>query len=339
MSLCGSSLRLIALADNPPLFLLIRIIKWRSMADDPRKHHYYPAFYLRQWAAADGQLRQIKKIYGKVFAQCKHPNATGFTRDLYRTDLVPEEHTQHVEKNFMSPLDNDASRALDKILTGDSTPWTGNQRTAWTTFIISLLFRNPENVTIIKDHIATMWQEGMKVLEADYAARRRPNDPETFQGYVALTNPAAPEIAASNFLMETISNERVGPTIFDMHWTRHDLSRSRVKLMTSDRPIIMPFGLADRRAYIVLPISPTIVFLAAHDEMPARSFARYKPTDLVKLLNKAIVSQARQFVWAADLSQLEFVRRHLGTAPDRTIITEEQKQEALAVARGQGPSS
>jgi hypothetical protein len=48
-----------------------------------------------------------------------------------------------------------------------------------------------------------------------------------------------------------------------------------------------------------------------------------------------VVCQARKFVWATDDSQLEFVRRYIGTAPDRTIITEAQKQEALAAARGE----
>jgi len=303
--------------------------------NDPRKHHYNPAFYLSQWTGGDGQLCEFKRVYGKVEAQRRHPKATGFQRDLYRTDGVPEAQTQHVEKYFMSPLDNDAAMALQKIISGDRTDWNGDERTAWTTFIISLLFRNPDNVAIIKDHILEMWQEGMKVLEADYAARRRPNDPDTFEGYVALTNPAAPQIAASNFLMETISNERVGPTIFDMHWTRHDLKNSKVSLLTSDRPIIMPFGLGDPRAYIGLPVSPTVLFLASRNPDFAKTVASWNPTKLAKELNKVVVCQARQFVWAVDDSQLEFVRRHIASAPDRPILTEEQKQEALAAARGE----
>ena len=36
--------------------------------------------------------------------------------------------------------------------------------------------------------------------------------PKPFEGYMALTNPAAAEIGASNFLTETIANDRVGPT-------------------------------------------------------------------------------------------------------------------------------
>jgi hypothetical protein len=252
-----------------------------------------------------------------------------------RTDGVPDELAQHVEKNFMSKLDNDAARALQKIVTGDGTPWTGDERSAWTRYLLSLLFRNPENVAVIRDHIRAMWNEGLKALEADYAARRRPTDPDTFEGYVALTNPAAAEIGASNFLMETISNERVGPTIFNMHWTRHSLSHSKFPLLTSDRPLVMPLGLGDPRAHIALAASPTVLFAAARDQGFAASIARWKHTDLVKVLNKAVVSQARKFVWAPDDSQLEFVRRYIGTAPDRTIITEEQKREALAAARGE----
>lgn len=210
---------------------------------DPRRHHFNPEFHLRQWAGADGLLCEIKNAHGKVEAQRKSPKATGFQRDLYRTDGVPDELAQHVETKFMSKIDNDAARALQKIVVGDSTPWINDEQTGWTKYLLSLLFRNPENVAIIKDHIRAAWIEGLGALEADYAARRRPTDPDTFEGYVALTNPAAAEIGASNFLMETISNERAGPTIFNMHWTRHDLRQSKLSLLTSDRPLIMPLGL------------------------------------------------------------------------------------------------
>jgi hypothetical protein len=199
--------------------------------NDPRRHHYNPEFYLGGWAGPDGLVCEIKKAYDKVEARRKSPTATGFERDLYRTDGVPD--AQRVEKHFMSPLDNDAALALQKILSGDGTEWSGAKRTAWTTFILSLFFRNPENVTIIKDHIRDLWEHGIVALEANYAEHRLPTDPETFDGYMALTNPAAAEIDASNCLMESIANKRVGPTIFDMHWTRHVLNNSKFQLLTS----------------------------------------------------------------------------------------------------------
>src|SRR5262249_12248196 len=81
--------------------------------NDPRRHHYNPEFYLGEWAGPDGLVCEIKKAYGKVEARRRSPKATGFERDLYRTDGVPD--AQYVEKNFMSRLDNDAARALQKI--------------------------------------------------------------------------------------------------------------------------------------------------------------------------------------------------------------------------------
>jgi hypothetical protein len=134
-------------------------------------------------------------------------------------------------------------------------------------------------VTIIKDHIRDLWEHSKAALEANYAGL--PTYPETFDGYMALTNPAAAEIAASNLLMKTIANERLGQPIFGMHWTRHDLKNSKFRLLTSDRPIIMPLGLGDPRAYIALPVSPTVLFVAAHDPAFARSLAGLKQTELV----------------------------------------------------------
>jgi hypothetical protein len=54
-----------------------------------------------------------------------------------------------------------------------------------------------------------------------------------------------------------------------------------------------------------------------------------------KSLLMAFYAGQRKFVWAVDDAQLEFVRRDIATAPDRTIITEEQKRQSLVAARGE----
>ena len=46
----------------------------------------------------------------------------------------------------MSMVDGGAAAALQKIISGNTTPWSGPERSAWTRFILSLLFRNPEAV-------------------------------------------------------------------------------------------------------------------------------------------------------------------------------------------------
>ena len=300
------------------------------------KQHYNPEFYLKQWAAPDDRMLCVMRLVnGKVVLGRKFPAGSGYGIDIYRTDGVPEENAHHLETEFISPLDNAACRAMQRILARDPSPWDGEERKAWTTFILSLLYRNPDAVVLIRNLMRDLWSEGTKALENDYEARRRPDDPLTFAEFFAKTNPAAPEIATTNFIMQTIENERVGPTIFDMHWTAVYVPKSKHTFLTSDRPIVMPMGLANPKAYIALAVGPQALFVASKQKGFGEFLATsYPNSGLVKEINRAIVAQARQFVWSTDDAQLPFVRKHMATAGERPLLTEAAKQEGLAAARG-----
>lgn len=276
--------------------------------NSPVKHHFNPAFSLKPWAGTDGQLCEMKRINGKVVPRRAHPNATGFQKNLYRTDGVGAEYEQHLELNVMKPLDTAAERALKKILSGDSTPWNSEERSAWTRYILSLMFRNPGAVQEVKDHVREM--------------------------HDGRTHPTDAGIGATNLLIDIIDNDRLGPEIFDMHWSRVPLTGSKFSLLNSDRPLDRPLGLNDPRAYIAFPIAPDMLFLASNDDTLARFIFDGDHTKAAKKMNKTVVSQAREFVWDADDRQLSFVQKHMGTAPERPLLTERQRQEALGVAQG-----
>lgn len=301
----------------------------------PVKHHFSPAFSLKPWAGAHELVSEMRLIQGRVAVKRAHPNATGFAKNLYRTDGVPPEQEQHVEEKVMKPLDTAADLALKKILSGDTTPWDAEMRKAWAVYILSLMFRGTDVVQSIKIHIKEMWDEGIKALEEDYEARRQPGFPDTFEEFVTKTNPAAAQIGASNMLTEIIYNDRVGPHIYNMHWARIPLTRSKVSLLTSDRPVDRPMGLSNSRAYLALPISPGTLFLASNDPTLAGKIAKGDHTKAAKLMNKTVVAQASEFVWGVDESQLEFVRRHMGKTPLKPVISDEMRQEAIAAARGE----
>ena len=131
----------------------------------PVKHHFNPAFSLQPWTGSDGLLCEMRRVNGRVSALRKHPNATGFEKNIYRTDGLPADQDQHLEVNFMKPLDTAANLALERIMRGDSVPWDSEQRRAWTRYILSLMFRNPASVRVIRDHIVEMWDVGIKELE------------------------------------------------------------------------------------------------------------------------------------------------------------------------------
>jgi len=153
--------------------------------------------------------------------------------DLYRIPGVPADIAQNFERRFMRLVDTDASRALEKIIAGHTDDWPSSLRSGWTRFILSLLFRNPEAVATIRSTILEIWDNGIKGLEADYAGLRQPGGPKTFDEFYAKhVLPHAAHVDAATFLAELIDNNRVGTTVFEMNWSRIDLSKASHQLLT-----------------------------------------------------------------------------------------------------------
>jgi Protein of unknown function (DUF4238) len=301
----------------------------------PSKHHYIPVFYLRQWTKS-GFLCAMRKVHGgKVVAQLKAPNGTGYLKDLYKIEGVPQELAQHMELKFMSMVDGDASNALTLLKNGVTEAWPVRERDGWVRFILSLLFRNPESVNVIKLHFRAVWEEGVATLRAEYSSTRYPNDPETFEEYFQKAHPNGAAISASNFMQTIMNSEVVGNAIAKMKWAQIRLHRSRFDLLTSDRPIDMPIVLARRDAYILLPIGPKEIFIAANDDSYQQDIRKTDHSELVRRINQRTVAQAREFVWGVDDAALSFVHKHISTLPDRVIVTDKAREQSIKEVRGE----
>lgn len=214
----------------------------------------------------------------------------------------------------------------------DGSPLDSDMRGAWTRFILSLRFRNPESVTLIKGQMTVLWETILEKMRADYETVCYAGDPPTFEEFLARTEREAPQKAALNLLQTIIDNDRVGPIIYNMRWSCSSLAASSFSLLTSDRPLDMPHGLGARNAYIALPIGPKRLFVAAHDDAYEKHIASVGATRIVKDVNLAVVHQAREFVWGRDDGQHRFVSNRMSKAPDRQIITDTQRQRAIDAA-------
>jgi hypothetical protein len=282
-------------------------------SETPRTHHYIPSFYLGQWARADDQVHQYRRVPGKIASRWIHPQGTGYLKDLYRVDAAPDAISPEIESTFMRPVNTEASLALQELLRSDARALSSRIRIDWTRFILSLRFRTPEAASLIKSHMTDL-------SKARYDDR-------------AQTEPDIPQKAALNLLTEIIDNDRVGPIICDMHWGLVSLKDSELSLLTSDRPLVWPKGLASPDAYIALPLGPKSLFVAVHDEAYLAPFISTDPLKVVKQVNRVVVECAREFVWGCDDSQYRFVCNRMSSLPDRHILTEEQRQRAIDAAR------
>jgi hypothetical protein len=294
------------------------------------KHHTSSAFYLSPWGAP---LCEMRLVRGKIVCKDRYPEATGFHVDLYKAEGVPAENAHDLETKFLSPLDNDASRALQMMLHGQE-PREPRYRQAWAMFVLSLLYRHKECVEMLKGHMAELWAKATEKLEPQWAAERAPGDTRSLAEKVQDTLGDRADGDAANMLAGVIQSKRPIRDIMNMVWTAVDVTGASRTLMTSDRAVVMPLGLGDKDAYIALAISPTKVFVAAYNnrfrQLPTKS-----KSEIVRIVNRDVVRQARQYVWSVDDSQKPFVQKHIATIGDRVILSEEQKQQALRQARGE----
>lgn len=300
--------------------------------NDPRKHHYIPVFYLRQWAT-NGFLCEIRKIQGKVVVHSKAPDGTGWQKDLYKVEGVALELAQHFERTFMHMVDTEAAQSMQNFIAGNMDVPV-KERDAWIRFLLSLLFRNPEAVAEFKEHVLTLYRESFRRLRENYAELRPPDFPPTLEEFDARTDRNAGAIAASNFLQQLMNLEGIANRLARMRWGRLNLWRSRHTLLTSDRPQCLPMHFKTASVALVLPISPRIAFAAAENDAALQKLAQGDHTAMALQINKQVVSQARQYVWALDDSALSFVRKHIGTLPDRKLISDHARQLSIQQARG-----
>jgi hypothetical protein len=295
----------------------------------PRIHHHTPVFYLSKWAGDDRRVCEMRLIEGAVKRRRRFPHLTGYVRDLYRVEGVPETEAQDLEIKFMAPLDTRAAAALRGLLSGISPAL--EERVAWTRFLLSLIYRNSAAVELIKTHMARLVDATAAGLESKWAAECEPGEVRTLTEYAAFQKPSLATTHAANLVADIIGNHRAVPDIVQMKWGRINLRDSRVPLVTSDRPVLMTH-LSDPQAYIALPMGPYDLFVAEHGDRFSRM--RNDATELAQTLNRDLIANAREFVWGVDDGEIDVVRTWIRANPDRILLSEEQQRAGIAAAQG-----
>lgn len=289
---------------------------------EPKKHHFIPQFLLAEWAVNDGKLWRFTRPYGsKIARKLVAPAEIGYERLLYTTPGIPAEYAQQFEAKFLSPLDSRAAQAHKMLLRDEPIVWTQPLRSDWTRFLSSLLFRTPENLADYKQAIGLLLSRDTPELRAAYL-REKPDDwPETFHEAMATIAPDWAEVVAMEILRRLIDNRERGEKINGMVWTTGEM-KGGSEFFITDAPMQHTRPIIAKGGYIVMPISPTRMFLATSpgDDETAEMFKNIDSNDLVRQVNEVLVSRASTFVGATNLDQLSFVERHFATEPHDTII-------------------
>jgi Protein of unknown function (DUF4238) len=290
---------------------------------------YLPLAYLAPWAPR-GVLCTMRRAEGDTRVEFKPLDAAGVALEHRDNELSPE-LKQPIEQQLGSLALAEPAAALRPILQRPATEWDAAARDNFARFIMSLLLLNPALVATVTRAMRDIVETGTREIQARYATKR--SDPKTFAEYVTRSDPEAPAQAAVQYLQKVMNGETIAAAIGKMQWARISVEKSRFTLLASDRPLDIPLNLSDRSAYIALPLSPTLLFVASNNPGLLDTLARHDPSKVVRMMNLATVSQAHERVFSVDDSQFAFVKHHFGTARPVPLLSDNPRQEALAALK------
>ena len=230
------------------------------------KDHYVPQFYLKQWAGSDGLIASCRYIDHIKEFRWSQKSAAAF---CYQDELYGIS-----EEDYFKPLDTDADQFIKKLHQLNFTkpveiPLTDTQGIKWAHFLLSMIYRAPENIEKIA--------EAFKIhgLEKDDAVSQIP---------------------------AMIDNGRAIDDLRSMRWMFAKLP-SRYELITSDNPLICSFSMPlDDNSKMILPLGPYHCFIACRNDagrqlpMNATALAKYINTEMINKCDDRIFAKSKHSV-------------------------------------------
>ena len=286
------------------------------MSQQSVRHHYIPVFYLQAWADQDGSLCEFSRPRDRVISKPVGPKGTGFERHLYTVPGLPKERQSILEDEFFRDTDNVASEALQFMVRTGGHDMSDRLRNGWSRFLNSLRQRQPERVAWMKQISAERLEELLQRYQSEVEAGVAPPLPEgsTFEQFAVEMRQSVRDKHWASVLQGVIDSSRVGLFISNMRWSLVAINVADRQLLTSDRPVLMTNGIDHPEGYIMLPISPTRLFVAVNTDEMVDQLRASDARKFVYEINDRITRQAQKYVYSSDERQLRFVENRLGRA-------------------------
>lgn len=281
----------------------------------PKRHHYLPQFYLKAWSRADDTVVSFRRPHRLVLAEAKTPYATGFEDRLYSIPTEPDPESQEqVELRWMSPIDNEAAKVRDQLIETPGKRLTRAQIDAWILFLISMIFRTPARLRWMNDRIRNYDYHFSEEEQAEYQQLRPKDAPATPESYFSDSSDEELSTARMQLMLSMIKSEVFGRGIADMQWYVHSITGNH-GLLTCDDPVITSNGMNKDESFVILPLSPQHLFIAANTRAALLSYITQTDRALERGINDALVAQAAELVIGSTERHLKFIERRLGSTP------------------------
>lgn len=307
------------------------------MPNQPNKHHFLPEFYLKQWSVDGEKFCEFSKPYKyHVAPRRTHAGGTGYILRLYAIEGLPENEAVAFESAFLSPVDSRAAEALKMMRQEHAAKnFNAKQREAWAGFLTSLMSRMPEDIRKVKEHVKGDWLAGIPELQEKYAEHKAAGDPELVLDFIKASEDVFFEKGAFEVLKRIMAHRTLARQMMSYEWSILTVERSKFSLLTSDRPLLYTIHMTRKDSHILIPISPHEIFLAVKNRSFAKHIKDRSQTELVRLINAAVVENADKYVYGVDDRQLRFVQNRMGAKRAPTLVDRihARRQERMRVLK------
>lgn len=276
------------------------------------KQHFVPQFLLREWHSPPDSMLSTFQSIGRVLL---HKRATartvGFQRHLYSSINAQGEHDSTLEREFMGPVvDQPAAATHRQILDAGVTSLDPEQRGYWAQFVISLLLRTPDMISLVRDRARETFN---RILDEDPDFMREHAPNMTSRQFVEQHAPWVYSELAMGALPMLIQSEKLLGGITKGQWATRTLGpRCRFDLVIADRPLIY-LGTMETSFLVVVPLSPRTFFAACDNILTWRNLSKLTDDALARRINLESVTNAARYVFATDDRHAPFVGKHLRT--------------------------
>lgn len=290
---------------------------------EPKKHHYIPAFYLRNWEDKDSEkLIEFRSLPNKLITKEVSAQSTGYESLLYSHPADEAGNLDHsFESEYLSSLDNDAAIAL-RVITNQHQPFSQAVKTDWSRLIISLMNRSPEDVSAFKectDYMNSNPSPLRKQLISKLSEDFKIDPQECYNIMAAIPHHEIMDVAFKSLgsLMEW---SQMIPIISSMKWCVRDINNSNYKFLTSDRPILTNRMLATPAGFLALPVAPNrLLIIHGEGSVEAKMLINGSDNEVVRYCNRGVVGAARQYVWSTTRNQEGYIKKWMGTEREYSV--------------------
>jgi len=268
-----------------------------------RRHHYVPQFYLRAFAGSDGKIWQYKREpCGHVSERHVSPKATGFEENLYAVrevaTFLPERDPVGIESTFLASIDDAAAPVHRKLLEKPCPTLSDAERTAWATFLNSMLERDLR-VIREREELAPKFTES---VTSKLRSRAR-----TMEDLARLDDTLQSldcEAISLNSVREHMVREIRDPKTLDIlqrrGWRLVRLGQGP-DLVTSDAPLSINAGTDSRPIELLAcALSPSCLFVMYPSHWPADQEFKDLCQSLVLIHNLTMIDGPGRFLYSRD---------------------------------------